>query len=75
MEYKAPKIKINGQAYELITPAELNNRLGVVISTPVLSYQLKNNKIDYCSYYGIRLIVWNQKAQDFKITTRGRKKV
>lgn len=75
MKFARPFIKIKGKNFNLLSPAEFKRKHQINISGATLSYQFEKDKLDYCDFDGVRMIVWNDKAVNFKLTGAGRKKI
>ena len=71
MEFDRPK---TAEGFEILTPSEFNERLGINVSTNTITYNFDNGTLDYCGIGRFKLVVWNDKAKNFKLSPRGRKK-
>lgn len=67
MELNRPTVNIEGKDFEIITLEEFRDRKNDPdLSTPTITYAMKNDKLDYVLFGRIKHIVWNDKAKNWK---------
>ncbi len=69
MEFPQPKIKIEGEEFDIISYEEFRDKRGLLgIPNQTIINHLEKGNLDFTTIGRFRYIVWNMKAKKFNLS-------